>query len=148
MAMQKLCSNCGGLHDFNEGRCQRGRVKPKTEADTFRRTRRWSNMSKRVRERDHYLCQICIIEAYDTYMQYNSAKLEVNHILPAEQYEALRLEPTNLITLCTTHHKMADSGKIPVKLMQDLARLPRDYEKIKAGLREGRYPPTLKRESG
>lgn len=140
--MLTTCPNCGGLHPFDDGSCHRGRVTTPTEADRFRRTRRWSNMSLQIRERDHYLCQICIIEAFDTYDQYNYHKLEVNHILPAESYEALRMEPTNLLTLCTTHHKMADSGGIPIKLMQDLAAYGRNYEDIKEALRVGRYPPT------
>ena len=148
MPMLKMCSNCGGMHDFDAGQCQRGRVKPTTEADTFRRSRRWTKMSLQVRERDHWLCQICIINAFDTFLQYNSSKLEVNHILPAEQYESLRLEPTNLITLCPPHHKMADSGKIPILLMQDLATLPRDYATIGVKLSGGEYPPTPKGRSG
>ena len=148
MPLLKLCTSCGGMHAHSVGKCQRGRTKPKTQASKFRDQRRWKAKSTAVRERDHYLCQICIIEAYDTYLQYNSNQLEVNHIIPLEQDITLGFEETNLITLCTTHHKLADAGGIPKKLMQDLATLPRDYEKIKATLSQGGYPPGPNIESG
>lgn len=142
MPMLTVCSNCGLLHPLDDGSCRQRRAASNTDADRFRRTRRWSNMSKQIRERDRYLCQVCIIEAYDTYDQFNYTSLEVNHIYPAENYEALRLEPTNLLTMCTTHHKLADRGGIPTQLMLDLAAYDRDYEIIKKRVREGGYPPT------
>ena len=148
MPLLKMCSNCGGTHDFNDGQCQRGRGKTRTDAARFRSHWKWRKMSERVRERDKHLCQICLLDEYGTFMQYNSKSLEVNHILPAENYESLRLEPTNLITLCTTHHKLADAGKIPTWVQQQLATLPRDYGAIKAAIRAAEGPPTPQGRSG
>lgn len=142
MPMLTVCSNCGKLHDLDDGSCRPARTAQSTEASRFRDQRRWKKMSIAIRERDHYLCQICIIEAFDTYDQYNYRMLEVNHIIPLEQDISLGLEPTNLLTMCTTHHKLADHGKIPRQLMLDLAAYERDYDTIKEALRLGAYPPT------
>lgn len=148
MGMLKLCSNCGAMHPFDAGQCQVGRGRTDTSTAKFRSQWSWRKMSEKVRERDHHLCQICMIDEYDTYLQYNSAKLEVHHIQPAEQYERLRLEPTNLITLCSMHHKQADAGKIPTWVMQALATLPRSYESVKVAISKGGHPPTLGNNSG
>ncbi len=68
------------------------------------------------------MCQICLKNLYDTERQYNSKELEVHHIVPIKENDDLCLEDTNLITLCTRHHKMADRGEIPRDLLQRIAR--------------------------
>lgn len=143
MPMKTVCANCGRLHSLDDGSCRPSRPKPHTEAAAFRSTYQWTKTAKQIKERDHYLCQICIIEEYDTFEQYNYRSLEVNHILQAETHEALRLEPTNLLTMCVTHHKLADRAGIPIELMQDLAAKILSYEDIKGKITAGRYPPTL-----
>lgn len=143
MAMLTTCSNCGRLHDINDGSCQRSRPPKTSDAAAFRSTYQWTKTAKQIKERDQYLCQICIINAFDTYDQYNYKQLEVNHILPAESHEALRLEPTNLLTMCVTHHKLADRGGIPVSLMQDLAAKILTYEQVQLKYAHGEYPPTF-----
>lgn len=142
MAMMTVCPNCGGLHPLEDGSCRQPRVKEDTAAVRFRNQRRWKKKSVAIRERDHYLCQICIIELFKTFNQYNYTSLEVNHIVPLEEDESLGLEDTNLLTMCTTHHKMADRGEIPRSLMLELAAENRSYEAIKEKARNGGYPPT------
>lgn len=69
------------------------------------------------------MCQICIRDLYDTYTRaYDNKLIEVHHIEPiAESYD-LRLEDSNLISLCTYHHKMADWGEIPRQMLKDIIK--------------------------
>ncbi|MFZ2756325.1 MAG: hypothetical protein WAY93_05630, partial [Atopobiaceae bacterium] len=43
--------------------------------------------------------------------------VSVHHARGAATHPDLRLEPTNLITLCDKHHKMADAGIIPLHVI-------------------------------
>jgi len=143
MSMKTVCANCGRLHSLDDGSCRPARPKPNTEAAAFRSTYQWTKTAKQIKERDQYLCQICILDLFDTFQQYNYRQLEVNHILPAEEYEALRLDWSNLLTMCVPHHKLADRGGIPVLLMQDLAAKTLSYGDIKVRYARGEYPPTF-----
>lgn len=78
-------------------------------------------MSKRIRERDGFLCQICIRKLYQTTRQYNYEHLEVHHIVPVKIDYDLRLEESNLLTLCERHHSMAENGEIPAELLHQIA---------------------------
>jgi len=69
--------------------------------------------SKWIRERDKYLCQVCLLELYNTQNKYNFNNIEVHHIVPLIENWNKSLDDTNLISLCAYHHKMADSGQIP-----------------------------------
>ncbi len=75
------------------------------------------------------MCQVCVRDLYDTRNHYTTRDLSVHHIYSlAERYD-LRLEDTNLITLCRYHHELADDGRIPSDV---LARLAAEQEE-KAG---------------
>ena len=118
--MKKSCIYCGGIHDSKEV-CPKKpltqkRIKWDTKQSQFRSKSVWT------KKRDGYLRQICLKNLYDTERQYNSRGLEVHHIVPIKENEDLCLEDTNLITLCTKHHKMADSGDIPRDLLRRIAR--------------------------
>jgi 5-methylcytosine-specific restriction enzyme A len=89
------------------------RYKPSNDVNRFRWTNQWKMKSKQIRERDKYLCQICLLKQYNTVKQYNFTNLEVHHIEPLIEAWDKRLEDSNLISLCAYHHKMADSGQIP-----------------------------------
>ncbi|YBZ93409.1 HNH endonuclease [Bacillus sp. AK031] len=69
--------------------------------------------SKWIRARDKNLCQVCLLEQYNTQTKYNFNNIEVHHIEPLKENWDKRLEDTNLISLCAYHHKMADSEQIP-----------------------------------
>lgn len=151
MPMLKTCSRCGGLHDMDGSNCPAVRVKGSTEATRFRDQRRWKQKSLQIRERDHHLCQVCIINAFDTYRQFTYTDLEVNHIIPLEELAAAGqdlfiagLNDANLLTMCAGHHKLADAGGIPRQLMLDLAANNRDYGLIGRRLKRGAYPPASK----
>ena len=131
MPMLKLCSQCGQLHDFNAGPCQVGRFKKNTKAVQFRNTSRWQRKRKQIRERDMNLCQVCLLDEYDTYQTYTFDNIEVNHIVPIREDISKSLDDNNLISLCSHHHKMADKGMIPRPIMYALTSPDRDLQAIR-----------------
>lgn len=114
--IKKSCKYCGRVHDENY-RCNKKPVKKKKTDDIvrFRNSPRWQKKRKQIKERDNYLCQICIRELYGTKRKYNSANLQVHHAVPINSNEDLKLDENNLITLCSMHHSMCDKSKIPYK---------------------------------
>lgn len=141
MPMFKVCSRCGGIHDFNAGPCQAGRTKKDTEAVRFRNTSRWQRKRKEIRERDKHLCQVCLIDAYDTQRMYTYDNIEVNHIIPIKEDINKALDNNNLISLCSSHHKMADKGQIPRAVLIALTYPDRDLNNIKRSISELQHPP-------
>lgn len=123
MVMLKTCSQCGGLHDINDGRCQRGRQKRTTSAVAFRNTNQWQKKRAAIKERDKYLCQLCLRGLYGTWRTFNYDKLEVHHITPLEEDKSKCLDDGNLITVCAHHHKMADAGTVPRDVLITLTKL-------------------------
>lgn len=61
------------------------------------------------------MCRCCAARGIIT-----TEELETHHIVPIEQDYELRLDDDNLITLCASHHKLADSGRIPSEYLRDL----------------------------
>ena len=117
--MLKTCSICGKIHDFNKV-CKRKKPQKKTEASKFRKTNKWTEKSRSIRQRDKYLCQVCITDKYNTNYRYTYKDLEVHHIVPLEEDYSKRLDSNNLITLCRYHHEMAESGQIPREELQEM----------------------------
>ena len=117
--MLKTCSVCGKIHDFNKV-CKRKKPQKKTEANKFRKTNKWTEKSRSIRQRDKYLCQVCITDKYNTNYRYTYKDLEVHHIVPLEEDYSKRLDSNNLITLCRYHHEMAESGQIPREELQEM----------------------------
>ena len=112
--MYKTCSHCGIVPDTHICPYRKPREKHRSEqADTFRKTTKWTKKSLEIRQRDKYLCQVCIRNLYSTVCTYNYNKLEVHHIIPINEDYNKRLNNNNLITLCAFHHKMADNNEIP-----------------------------------
>ena len=110
----KSCKYCGRVHDENY-RCNKKPIKRKKTDDIvrFRNSPRWQKKRKHIKERDNYLCQICVRELYGTKRKYNSDNLQVHHAAPINLSEDLKLDENNLITLCSMHHSMCDKGQIP-----------------------------------
>ena len=50
---------------------------------------------------------------YGTKRKYNSDNLQVHHTVSINSNEDLKLDESNLITLCSMHHSMCDKGQIP-----------------------------------
>lgn len=79
----------------------------------FRSSPKWQKKRKKIKERDNYLCQICIRDLYNTTVRYNYDDVQVHHAVPIHQDDSLKLKSDNLITLCSMHHAMCDRGEIP-----------------------------------
>ena len=111
--MLKTCSKCGIVSQDHICPYKTYRKKNKdSKSDKFRKTKAWTNKSIEIRQRDKYLCQVCINNLYNTINTYNYDKLEVHHIIPVNEDYDKRLDNDNLITLCNYHHKMAEVGQI------------------------------------
>ncbi len=112
--IQKSCKYCGKIHDENIV-CNKKPIKRKKIDDIvgFRNSPRWQKKRKHIKERNNYLCQICIRELYGTKRKYNPEDLQVHHAIPINMNEDLKLDENNLITLCSIHHSMCDKGQIP-----------------------------------
>lgn len=117
--MLKSCSYCGKIHD-SKYICNKRPNKKKqiSEADKFRWTNIWKKKAKEIKERDLYLCQICIRELYNTLVKYNTENLSVHHNVPLNEDYNKRLDNDNLLTVCDYHHEMCENGKIPREEIQ------------------------------
>lgn len=117
--MLKSCSYCGKIHD-SKYICSKKPNKKKqiSEADKFRWTSIWKKKTKEIKERDLYLCQICIRELYNTLIKYNTENLSVHHNIPLNEDYNKRLDNDNLLTVCDYHHEMCENGQIPREEVQ------------------------------
>lgn len=111
----KSCKYCGRIHkrDFVCPMKPKSNKYKTSEADKFRWTKAWQRKREEVKGRDKFLCQICIRKLYNTIKKYNYNDLEVHHIIPIKENYELRLEDSNLITVCEYHHELAEQGTIP-----------------------------------
>ena len=108
--MLKSCSRCGKVHNHGH-KCyanSKNYYQHNPEIRKFRNSTAWKNKAEEIKERDKYLCQICLKNNI-----FNYKELSVHHIQPVAENEALRLENINLITLCEKHHHECENGKIP-----------------------------------
>ena len=121
MLIQQSCKHCGRIHA--EGYiCSKKPIKRKKSDDAvkFRSSAEWQAKRQQIKARDNYLCQICIREMYGTRRKYNCDDLQVHHAVPINSDENLRLDDSNLITLCSMHHAMCDRGDIPYDKVNEI----------------------------
>lgn len=119
--MLKTCSRCGIVPQDHICPYKRYRNKDSSDvADKFRKSKQWTNKSIEIRERDKFLCQICIRNLFNTIDRLNYDKLEVHHIVPLNEDYNKRLDNDNLITLCCYHHKLADRGLISREILTSI----------------------------
>lgn len=108
--MKKSCMYCGRIVERNHICPLKEKLQKKktvTDVDKFRWSIVWQRKRDRIRERDNYLCRVCLEEKMFTY-----DNIEVHHIVPiAEDYDK-RLDDDNLICLCAYHHSVAERGEI------------------------------------
>lgn len=117
--MLRSCKYCGRIHEAQdicpqkqEAITRRMKNRKQTVALSFRRSNAWTNKSIAIRGRDHYLCLCCRAMLPGTVRQFETHDLSVHHITPIEEDYSMRLDDTNLITLCETHHEMCERGDI------------------------------------
>ena len=129
--MLKSCKYCMRIHDskYNCGKKPQ-RKKHGNDKERFRWTQAWQKKREEIKQRDSYLCQICIRKLYDTHNQYNYNDLEVHHGVPLEEDFEKRLDNDILLTICERHHEMAERGDISRREILDIA-----------GEQEDKYPP-------
>ena len=107
--MKRSCQYCGGIHPVGVDCPMRPKRKAKeyTEIVRFRSSWAWTRKAKQIKERDHYLCRLCLEEG-----RMCTKDLEVHHIEPiCENWDA-RLENDNLVTLCDKCHELAECGAV------------------------------------
>lgn len=124
--MLKACKYCGKVHDTHYD-CGRKPIRPRGRAADsksyyFRRSDVWTKKSQEIRERDGYLCQICIRKLYNTLRQFNYDTLSVHHIIPINEEYEKRLDNDNLLTVCRMHHEMCEDGTVSRQEQLDIAR--------------------------
>ena len=117
MTMLKSCSRCGGQHPLGTTcyKNSRNYYQHDPEIRKFRNSTAWKKKSAEIRERDKYLCQICL-----KHNIFNYKELSVHHIVPASESEKLRLENSNLITVCERCHQKCERGEIPRAEQQEI----------------------------
>ena len=115
--MLKSCKYCGRIHDINAD-CQMRpqRKKMRTRQKDIRSTHRWTLKSIEIRERDRFLCRLCLASG-----RINYTDIEVHHIVPLVEDEALAFDNDWLISLCAAHHKQADKGEITREVLHTMA---------------------------
>lgn len=108
--LYKACSRCGKIHESGK-RCyanSKNYYQGDAEIRKFRNSTAWRKKAEEIKERDKFLCQVCLKRNI-----FNYKDLSVHHIQPLAENKALRLEDSNLITVCEVHHRECESGKIP-----------------------------------
>lgn len=123
--MKKACPYCGAIHD-KKYICPKkpiGKYHNRTEisdADIFRGSYEWKCKREYVLKRDLYLCVACRHQLPGSIRLYNNEELSVHHIQPLKTNFELRLDDDNLITLCRTHHEMAEKSEISAEILKKL----------------------------
>ena len=121
------CKHCGVVERGHICPHKKSRYKKgNKQSDAFRKTKLWTNKSLEIRQRDRYLCQVCLRNLYNTFDFLNYKSVDVHHITPIEEDYNRRLDNDNLISLCRFHHKMADDGKIPREALYKIAEEQND----------------------
>ena len=121
--MYKTCKMCGVVPIDHICPHRRSRQKSgDRQSDKFRKTKAWTDKSVEIRQRDRYLCQVCLKNLYNTLDTLNYKTVEVHHIIPINEDYNKRLDNDNLISLCSMHHKMADKGQIPRETLYEILK--------------------------
>ena len=119
--MKRSCSYCGRIHERSYDCEQKPvRIKRRNDKDSFRSTAAWQRKAIEIKERDHYICQLCIRNIAGTKARINTNCLSVHHNIPLQEDFEKRLDNDNLITVCDTHHEMAESGAISREIVQQI----------------------------
>ena len=111
--MKKSCPRCGRIHE-DSAPCFAGNSRRKKvgEIERFRSSIAWQKMRAYIRERDGYLCRVCLEKDELTRDKYQTRGLQVHHIVPLAEDFGKRLDEDNLITLCARCHEDAEKGRI------------------------------------
>lgn len=114
--MMRACSRCGRIHAANY-KCNVNRVYQGGIERDLRHSNEWTKKSLEIREKAHYLCEVCRDQGKLVY-----EGTEVHHISKVKNQPTLLLDNSNLICLCLIHHRQADRGEIDADYLRSLAR--------------------------
>lgn len=129
MGKLKTCTYCRKIHG-KEINCtaKRGYYREKNsryEKDKdytrFIKSKQWFNKSQEIKLLDSYGCLMC-----KSLGLISPKYLEVHHIVKVRNDASLKLDNSNLITLCVNHHKQADANMIKASELHRLIKLHRD----------------------
>lgn len=129
--MLKSCRYCGRVHDSrvicSEKQKAMRKYPKETQAAHIRSLSRWQKIREYVKRRDNGVCQLCLrnYTADNTgsgRRPYEDKDLSVHHIIKLEDDIDKAFDEDNLITLCRTHHEMADAGQISQSILQRIAK--------------------------
>ena len=124
--MLRYCRVCGKIHDDPMCRREYNYKKRDKEADKFRNSTLWREKREQIKERDSYCCRVCLAAGVLV-----NRDLSVHHIVPITANYDVRLDDSNLITLCRYHHEQAERGLIDRRDLQILADTPVDITNAK-----------------
>lgn len=115
--MLKSCPYCQSIHDSKiKCKIKYKKINHKmTIKDKFRSTSAWQKKREEIKERDYYLCRICLYNK-----KINRLNLQVHHIVSLEEDYNKRLDSNNLITLCPKCHELAENGCYDKKFLLNL----------------------------
>jgi 5-methylcytosine-specific restriction endonuclease McrA len=125
----RSCSYCGRIHDPRDVCAQKlarhreyWKYDPmnRTQAQRFRATSAWKKKSEEIRARDNYCCQACLRKLKGTRRRLEYENVSVHHVISLDEDFSRRLDNDNLITLCSVHHELAESGKMDFSEIQTI----------------------------
>lgn len=108
----------GNIIPFNQKPKIYRTYKPKTTAQRLRASNKWHIKAEQIKKDSFYLCSVCKDKGIYNYKD----KLETHHIIKIDDNKDLAFTDTNLIALCSYHHKMADANKLDKEYLQELTR--------------------------
>lgn len=125
----KTCTYCHKIHDIKKKctakkgyyREKYSRYEKDKDYIKFIKSKQWFNKSQEIKRLDCYHCLVC-----QSLGLISPTYLEVHHIIKYRNDTSLRLDNSNLITLCINHHKMADANKIQASELYSLINKYRD----------------------
>lgn len=125
----KTCTYCRKIHGTEIScKAKRGYYREKNsryqkdkDYTSFIKSKQWFNKSQEIKLLDNHCCLVC-----KSLNLISPVYLEVHHIIKVRNDASLKLDNSNLITLCIAHHKMADSNKISTNELHRLIKLYRD----------------------
>ena len=118
--MFKACSRCGKIHDSNY-KCYANDIHKHRIERKLRSQYSWTKKSEEIRERAHYLCEVCKDKGIINYTD-----VEVHHITKVCDDSSKLLDNYNLVCLCQEHHKFADKGLLDKDYLLELAKKRED----------------------
>ena len=114
--MLRACSKCGRVHDISY-KCRANHPRGDKDEAKLRNLSKWHKKSEEIRDKSFNLCSICQDKGEITYLN-----LEVHHIIKLRDDPNGLLEDSNLIALCSYHHKLADKGVYDIDYLRELVK--------------------------